>query len=229
MVLSDRQKLILRTLIREYVKSAQPVASGMLVEKYHLDISPATARNELIFLEEAGYIYQPHTSAGRVPTEAAYLLDLAEASTKKKELKIADKDILSAALLADAGNFKPAARALAELSGNAVFWAFHKNDLYHTGLFNLFAQPEFKQTESVCDVSQVIDRMEEIIDDLFNELPEGAQVFLGSNNPFGAFLGTAVLKYRHQGVSGLCGILGPLRMDYSRNLSLLNYLQEHFK
>lgn len=229
MVLNDRQKLILRTLIREYVKSAQPVASGMLVEKYHLDISPATARNELIFLEEAGYIYQPHTSAGRVPTEAAYLLDLAEASTKKKELKIADKDILSAALLADAGNFKPAARALAELSGNAVFWAFHKNDLYHTGLFNLFAQPEFKQTESVCDVSQVIDRMEEIIDDLFNELPEGAQVFLGSNNPFGAFLGTAVLKYRHQGVSGLCGILGPLRMDYSRNLSLLNYLQEHFK
>ncbi len=229
MVLSDRQKLILRTLIREYVKSAQPVASGMLVEKYHLDISPATARNELIFLEEAGYIYQPHTSAGRVPTEAAYLLDLAEGLTKKRELKISDKDILNTALSTDTDNFKPAARALAELSGNAVFWAFHKNDLYHTGLFNLFAQPEFKQTESVCDVSQVIDRMEEIIDDLFDKLPEGAQVFLGENNPFGAFLGTAVLKYRHHGVSGLCGILGPLRMDYNRNLSLLNYLQESFK
>ncbi len=229
MSLSERQKLILRTLIKEYVKSAQPVASGILVEKYHLDISPATARNELMFLEEEGYIHQPHTSAGRVPTEIAYLLDLEENNNKKKDLKTVDKEALDAALDGSADSLKPTARVLADLSGNAVFWAFHKNDLYHTGLSNLFAQPEFKQTETVCDVSQVIDRMEEIIDELFNDLPEGAQVFLGSNNPFGSFLGTTVLKYRRQGVSGLCGILGPLRMDYGRHLSLLTYLQERFK
>jgi len=226
MDLSDRQKLILHTLTKEYVRSAQPVASGILVEKYHFDISPATVRNELMYLEEAGYIHQPHTSAGRVPTEKAYWLELEDHLVGKKELKSSDKENLLSAL-SSADNFKPTARALAELSNNAVFWAFHKNDLYHTGLSNLFAQPEFKQAEIVCDVSQVIDRMEEIIDGLFNDLPEGTKIFLGEENPFGSFLGTVILKYRRQGVSGLVGVLGPLRMDYARHLSLLYYLQEH--
>ncbi len=228
MDLSERQQLILSTLIKEYVKSAQPVASGILVEKYHLDISAATVRNELMYLEEAGYIYQPHTSAGRVPTEKAYLLELAAVSAKKRDLRPSDRDNLESALSANE-NLKPAAKVLAELSGNAVFWAFHKNDLYHTGLSNLFGQPEFKQTEIVCDVSQVIDRMEEIIDNLFNDLPDGPKVFLGEDNPFGAFLGTVILKYRRDGVSGLVGIMGPLRMDYHRNLSLISYLHEYFK
>jgi len=228
MDLSKRQQLILHTLLKEYVKSAQPVASGILVEKYHLDISPATVRNELMYLEEECYIYQPHTSAGRVPTEKAYLLELATAGVKKRDLRQSDKDSLELAL-SSIDNLKPAAKVLAELSGNAVFWAFHKNNLYHTGLSNLFAQPEFKQTEIVYDVSQVIDRMEEIIDNLFNDLPDGPKVFLGEDNPFGSFLGTVILKYRQDGVSGLVGILGPIRMDYNRNLSLLSYLYEYFK
>ncbi|HQO11028.1 MAG TPA: hypothetical protein PK837_01340 [bacterium] len=228
MDLSKRQQLILHTLLKEYVKSAQPVASGILVEKYHLDISPATVRNELMYLEEEGYIYQPHTSAGRVPTEKAYLLELATAGVKKRDLRQSDKDSLELAL-SSINNLKPAAKVLAELSGNAVFWAFHKNNLYHTGLSNLFARPEFKQTEIVYDVSQVIDRMEEIIDNLFNDLPDGPKVFLGEDNPFGSFLGTVILKYRQDGVSGLVGILGPIRMDYNRNLSLLSYLYEYFK
>lgn len=228
--LSDRQKLILRTLIKEYVKNAQPVASGILVEKYKLDISPATARNELISLEEKGCIYQPHTSAGRVPTEIAYLLDLEESNLRKKDLKITDKEILDRALNdVNDNNLKPVAKALAELSSNAVFWAFHKNDLYHTGLSNLFAQAEFKHSDLVCDVSQVIDRMEEIIDELFDDLSEESYSYIGSSNPFGNFLGTTLLKYRRKGVSGLVGILGPMRMDYARNLSLLTYLQERLK
>ncbi|MCF7860173.1 hypothetical protein K9M09_00945 [Patescibacteria group bacterium] len=230
MLLSNRQKLILRTLIKEYVKSAQPVASGILVEKYKLDISPATVRNELINLEENAYIHQPHTSAGRVPTEAAYLLDLEESNLRKKDLKSLDKEILDRAFESSIDHsLKPVARALAELSSNAVFWAFHKNDLYHTGLSNLFAQPEFKQSEIVCDVSQVIDRMEEIIDELFDSLAEESRAYIGSNNPFGSFLGVTLLKYRRQGVSGLVGILGPIRMNYAHNLSLLTYLQEKLK
>ncbi|MGE5425735.1 MAG: hypothetical protein ACM3PZ_01545 [Bacillota bacterium] len=229
MELNERQKLILKTLIREYVHSAQPVSSGVLVEKYRLDISPATVRNELMVLEEQGYIYQPHTSAGRVPTEAAYLLDLEESSLRRRELKASDKEILQEALEVAADSLKPAAKALAELSGNAVFWAFHKNDLYHTGLSNLFAQAEFRQSDVLFDVSKVIDRMEEIIDGLFDEIPDGTKIYLGNENPFGAFLGTAILKYRRGGVSGLCGILGPMRMDYPRSLSLLVHLEDNLK
>jgi heat-inducible transcriptional repressor len=72
MELEERQKLILALVIRDYIENAQPVGSKNLVEHYVLDISPATVRNEMSALTEAGYLRQPHTSAGRVPTEEGY-------------------------------------------------------------------------------------------------------------------------------------------------------------
>ena len=70
--LDSRKEALLETLVREYVKTAEPVGSLHLAERAGLDISAATVRNELSELEESGYLIQPHTSAGRVPTEAAY-------------------------------------------------------------------------------------------------------------------------------------------------------------
>lgn len=70
--LTMRQGLLLKLIVREHVESTAPVASRILVEKYRLDFSPATVRNEMAALEELGYLAQPHTSAGRVPTEAGF-------------------------------------------------------------------------------------------------------------------------------------------------------------
>ncbi len=70
--LSERQKDLLLIIIRDYIDSAQPVGSKRLVEHYHLDLSSATIRNEMSMLTELGYLRQPHTSAGRVPTEEGY-------------------------------------------------------------------------------------------------------------------------------------------------------------
>ena len=70
--LSERQKRLLLLLIRDYIESAQPVGSKRLVERYHIDLSTATIRNEMAALTEMGYLRQPHTSAGRVPTEEGY-------------------------------------------------------------------------------------------------------------------------------------------------------------
>lgn len=70
--LTERQKTILMLVIRDYIETAQPVGSKALVERYRLDLSSATVRNELSALDELGYLRQPHTSAGRVPTEDAY-------------------------------------------------------------------------------------------------------------------------------------------------------------
>lgn len=70
--LTERQKTILMLVIRDYIETAQPVGSKALVERYHLDLSSATVRNELSALDELGYLRQPHTSAGRVPTEEGY-------------------------------------------------------------------------------------------------------------------------------------------------------------
>ena len=71
-MLSDRRQIVLRALIEEYIARALPVGSRTLVERYNLGISSATVRNELSLLEEMGYLAQPHTSAGRVPTDFGY-------------------------------------------------------------------------------------------------------------------------------------------------------------
>jgi len=70
--ITERQKRILAIIIRDYIENAQPVGSQRLVEAYGVDASPATVRNEMAFLTQKGYLKQPHTSAGRVPTEKGF-------------------------------------------------------------------------------------------------------------------------------------------------------------
>ena len=230
-MISERKKLILKTILKEYTKTAQAISSGLLVEKYNLGISPATVRNEMMELENEGYIFQPHTSAGRIPTEMAYTLCVAEFIDTKKVNKNSENyaKVLDAIFAKDEDAFKQVAKTIAELSGQTVFWAFHKNNLYYTGISNLFSQEEFKQLNLIQDASAVIDRLDEIIDQIFNELELGSKIFIGSVNPFGNFLSTVLLKYKHNNQSGIFGILGPMRMDYEKNLALIEYIKNKFK
>jgi len=73
-MLDERKLAVLRAIVTDYVNSREPVGSKTLVERYHLDVSPATVRNDMAVLEEEGYIAQPHTSAGRIPTDKGYRL-----------------------------------------------------------------------------------------------------------------------------------------------------------
>src|SRR5947207_2613148 len=74
MALDDRKLEVLRAIVEDYVETQEPVGSKALVERHHLRVSPATVRNDMAVLEEEGYIRQPHTSAGRVPTDRGYRL-----------------------------------------------------------------------------------------------------------------------------------------------------------
>ena len=73
-VLDDRKLAVLRAIVQDYVSTMEPVGSKSLVNRHHLDVSPATIRNDMAVLEEQGYIAQPHTSAGRIPTDKGYRL-----------------------------------------------------------------------------------------------------------------------------------------------------------
>ncbi len=220
--MDKRKELILKTIIKEHIKTALPVGSEGLVDKYNLDISSATVRNEMAELEDAGYIAQPHTSAGRIPTEKAYnfyLENLSEKKLSEAEIKIFEKILAKK----DEENFKLAAKAMAKISDNAVFWAFHKHNLYYTGISNLLHQPEFSETALIYDISEVIDRVDEIIGRIFNDLKFGPQIMLGSKNPFSAHCSVVVTKYRLADNIGLVGILGPTRMNYEKNLALIKF------
>ena len=73
-MLDDRKLAVLRAIVQDYVSTMEPVGSKSLVDRHHLDVSPATIRNDMAVLEEEGYIAQPHTSAGRIPTDKGYRL-----------------------------------------------------------------------------------------------------------------------------------------------------------
>lgn len=221
--MDKRKQEILYIIIKEHIKTGSPVGSSIVVEKYKLDISPATVRNEMVSLEEEGFIAQPHTSAGRVPTEKGYNVYLG--NLKEKNINDSDKAKLDNWIKdADEKNLKQAAKELSRLSNNAVFWAFHKNNLFYTGISNLLQQPEFSQINMVYDISVVIDRMDEIINDIFGDIKFSPEILVGSNNPFGNFCSTILTKYKKGGNIGLVGILGPIRMDYEKNIALIKYI-----
>ena len=118
--LPERQEHILGLIIREYIETVIPVSSKALVEKYNLGVSSATVRNEMVVLTEQGYLRQPHTSAGREPTEEGYRyfvqrivgeneLPLAERRTISHQFYQARKDVdewmrLAASVLAQHGH-----------------------------------------------------------------------------------------------------------------------------
>ncbi len=221
--MDKRKQLILYTIIKEHIKTGAPVGSDVLVGKYKLDISPATVRNEMAELENEGLITQPHTSAGRVPTEKAYNLyveKLNEKELKKDEARIFEKILRNK----DELSFKQAAKEMARISNNAVFWAFHRHNLYYTGVSNLLAQPEFVQTNLMYDISIIIDRLDEIIDGIYNDIKYETRILLGSDNPFGKFCGTILAKYKSGENTGVFGVLGPIRMDYQKNSALVKFV-----
>src|SRR5689334_13648305 len=74
MSLDERKLEVLRAIVQDYVATQEPVGSKALVERHHLGVSPATVRNDMAVLEDEGYLRQPHTSAGRVPTDRGYRL-----------------------------------------------------------------------------------------------------------------------------------------------------------
>lgn len=223
--MDKRKELILNTIIKEHIKSGAPVGSGVLAAKYKLKISPATVRNEMAELEDEGYIVQPHTSAGRIPTEKAYSFYL----NSLKGRKLGDSDLkLFEKLLSDRDekHMKQTAKEIAKFSGNTVFWASDRDNFFYTGISNLLAQPEFAQSDLMRNISLMIDRVDEIIDDIFDGMDCDTKVLLGSENPFGDSCSTILVKYKAGNKEGLFGIIGPMRMDYEKNLGLADFINK---
>lgn len=223
--MDKRKEKILNTLIKEHIQTGQPVGSEALVNKYRLAVSPATVRNEMAELEEAGFIIQPHTSAGRVPTEKAYSYYLN--NFKEKKLSYSEEKFFNDALSErNERALRETAKAIAKLSGQAVFWAFYRHNLFYTGLANLLSQPEFSQSNLVYDISAIIDRLDEVIDEIFDTIEFSPTVMLGSENPFSPVCSTIITKYRRDDKIGLFGILGPLRMNYEKNIALVKFVND---
>jgi heat-inducible transcriptional repressor len=120
--LSKRERAILSAVVTEFTATGEPVASRTLAKKYALDLSPATIRNVLADLEDQGYLMQPHSSAGRVPTEAAFRLFI-DALLRLQRLSPEDASKISGwfgGLPPGADLFRGAGRLLSDMTGAAA-------------------------------------------------------------------------------------------------------------
>lgn len=215
--MNDRLRDLFLHVVEEHTKTASPVGSKVLAQRRDVGRSSATIRNELAELEELGYLHQPYTSAGRVPTEAGYRYYVQHLMAPT-ELMGHERSSLSR-FGQDRDARKDLARTLSALAGAGVWVAFGSRDVYYTGLSHLFGQPEFTDHEFAWAVSSVIDHLDETVDAMFANVRAEVDVRVGKDNPFSDRCSVIVSRFDHS--PAVMGILGPVRMDYARNVSLL--------
>lgn len=244
MEITKRQKEILFAVIEEYAETAAPVGSVTLAKLF--GVSSATIRSEMAKLEEAGLIAQPHTSAGRIPTDAGYRLYVNELSENTRDgaddfteragesstgrKLIADKSLersahvleirVSSQKRADFA-IRGAVDSLVELTGNLGL-ATIGDQLYLAGMSRLFTQPEFANTTRVQAVAKLLDNLEPWLREAAPGEP--LNIFIGHENPIGKASGVSLIisKFRSPySDKSYIGVLGPTRQNYGRVMSLV--------
>jgi transcriptional regulator of heat shock response len=226
-MLDARKELILKLLIEDYIRSAQPVGSKQLGERHALGVSPATVRGDMATLEDEGFLRAPHTSSGRVPTEKAYVYYLQRLRNKKVVLPPAAREELDHSTNDTQSALKTIAKKLVEMSGETALIAVDPSWSFYAGVGNLLQKPDFQNLEVLQSISVLIDQFDDVIHQMYSSLPDEPQVFIGSHNPFGEQMTAIIVRYRlGGGHDGILGLVGPLRMDYSKNLALVEWAKE---
>lgn len=216
-MMEPRLSQLLRTVVDEYVSTGEPVGSQSLVERHHLDVSAATVRHWFAELESDGYLVQPHTSGGRMPTEKGFHFYVQAFVVEQPLVKREREEIGRAAQAAGERRMKQTARAISDLADLAVVVGLNATDTFYTGLSLLFAQPEFRNWQRVVSLTEVLDRLDDTLADLRRRAFVPTEILLGRECPFGSACGSVI------GSAGgvVIGILGPIRMDYQHAFSLM--------
>jgi heat-inducible transcriptional repressor len=221
--MTERQQKILRAVVEEYAEVASPVGSSMLAKLFN--VSSATIRSEMAELERLGFIKQPHTSAGRIPTDKGYRhyvnqttedgdTDSPSGSTRALTARIGEGSVPERAI-------KNTVDTLVELTQNLGV-ATIGNQLYMSGLSNLFGQPEFINSGQVKEVAKLLDNLEPWLREAAPNKP--LSVYIGKENPIGRSAGCTLIisKFRSPySDKSFIGVLGPTRQSYKEVMSLV--------
>jgi heat-inducible transcriptional repressor len=222
--MTERQAKILQAIVEQYAEVASPVGSSLLAKAF--DVSSATVRAEMAELERAGFINQPHTSAGRVPTDKGYRFyvnQLAEGSQKLVGRASGERAIT--ARVQHGGvperTIRNAVDTLVELTHNLGL-ATIGDELYMSGLSNLFGQPEFMHRGQVQEIARLLDNLQPW---LYEAAPnEPLSVYIGRENPVGRSAGASLIISRFRSPfsdRSYIGVLGPTRQSYRDVMSLV--------
>lgn len=221
--MTERQKKILSAIIEQYAEVAVPVGSNLLSKLFN--VSSATIRSEMAHLEELGLIAQPHTSAGRVPTDKGYRFYVNQL-TQSDEPEDGNRSERALSARVQSGGspertIRNAVDTLVELTHNLGL-ATIGNQLYMSGLSNLFGQPEFMNASQVQEVARLLDNLEPWLREAAPNEP--LSVYIGRENPIGRVAGCSLIVSRFQSPysdQSYIGVLGPTRQSYKDVMGLV--------
>ena len=221
--MTPRQEQILNTIVEQYAEIAAPVGSITLAKLF--GVSPATIRADMAELEELGFLTQTHTSSGRIPTDKGYrfyvnsiqegtVKELGTHTQRALEGRIHSRSLPETTI-------KNAVDTLVELTQNLGLATIGDN-LYLSGLSNLFAQPEFARGEGVREVAKLLDNLEPWMREAAPGEP--LSVYIGSENPIGGTSGCSLIISKFNSPysnNSYIGVLGPTRQSYAQVMKLV--------
>ncbi len=228
--MTERQAKLLTAIIEQYAEIAVPVGSITLAKLF--GVSSATIRSDMAQLELAGYIMQPHTSAGRIPTDKGYRYYVNQLSEldSYEEPKMLDRGTraIDARVATHTDRTDRAIRSavdsLVELTHNLGL-ATIGDQLYMSGMANLFSQPEFvDSSHNVQQVARLLDNLEPWLREAAPNEP--LNVFIGAENPVGKTSEASLIISRFRSPysdRSYIGVLGPTRQDYARVMRLVRH------
>ncbi len=230
--LTQRQIQILKSIIEEYIETAEPIGSETLEKKHSISASPATIRNEMVKLTELGYLKKPHTSAGRTPTPAAMRLYVKQLM-KEKDLSVADEVAVKEKLWDHRSKedkfFRELTKSLADRTKALAVATTEEGNFYCAGYANILDMPEFFDIDVTRSLLLAIDEFE-CFQELFTKVmglsEEEVYVLVGEDlgpklsGPYG-FVFTHYETAKHG--AGEVGIVGPTRLNYTKVVPMVRY------
>jgi len=235
--LSDRQAMILKAIIEEFISSAEPVGSEQLERKYNMGVSPATIRNEMAVLTQQGFLKQPHTSAGRAPTAQALRLYISH-MMQESQLSVAEEIAVRERLWESRHDLyqlmQTAVRTLSSRLHTVALVSLPPQLSYSAGYSNLLAMPEFYDIDVT---RQVLDMAEQLPTWLVRLIQQNmsqaqVQIVFGEelNQPFLEPVGMVFAHFHASNrMSGAIGVIGPARMNFRQAIPWLKYYSHLFE
>lgn len=228
--LTQRQIEILRSIIEEYIETAEAVGSETIEKKHNLSASPATIRNEMVKLSEYGYIKKPHSSAGRVPTAAGMKFYVRELM-KEKELSTVEEVALKEKVWDYRSKMqrflKETTKSLAEKTNALAIVTTDDGEIYCSGYANILEMPEFFDIDVTKTLLNAIDEYENF-ENIFANAHDEEDIHVLIEDELGSRLrgpyGFIFTEYvTPNDVRGRIGVLGPARLRYTSIIPTVRY------
>lgn len=230
--LTARQTLVLKSLIDEYIETAIPVGSENLDKKYNLGVSPATIRSEMNALTQKGYLKQPHTSAGRIPTPLAmkfYIDQLMEERQMSLTEEVKTKEDVWDSRRSVDSLLDEATKVLADRTKSLAVAATDEGKIWRSGFSNIFLNPEFSDVATCASIFSIVEEVDKMTELFFQKAVSGSpiDVLFGEDLGWPGFMpvGIVATHFNIRGKNAALGVIGPVRLSYSTVIPILKYFR----